>query len=110
MVNNAGEQAGSEPIPEIEIEDVFAFSGPAPGRINGQDFFAQISEGGTPWFIRTSILLSVASLVPLFQGVTVESKSDGSMTSDAELWNGRLAMLGLVALVFIEYVKRETLV
>ena len=34
----------------------------------GQDLFAQISEGGIPWFIGTSILLSVASLVPLFKG------------------------------------------
>ncbi|XP_030477313.1 early light-induced protein 1, chloroplastic-like isoform X1 [Syzygium oleosum] len=108
--------------------DVFAFSGAAPERINGrlamigfvatiavelskgQDLFAQISEGGIPWFIGTSILLSVASLVPLFQGVTAESKSDGLMTSDAELWNGRLAMLGLVALAFTEYVKGGTLV
>ncbi|XP_039163758.1 early light-induced protein 2, chloroplastic [Eucalyptus grandis] len=108
--------------------DVFAFSGPAPERINGrlamigfvaaiavelsngQDLFTQISEGGIPWFIGTSILLSVASLVPLFQGVTAESKSDGLMTSDAELWNGRLAMLGLVALAFTEYVKGGTLV
>ncbi|XP_039163757.1 early light-induced protein 1, chloroplastic [Eucalyptus grandis] len=108
--------------------DVFAFSGPAPERINGrlamigfvaaiavelskgQDLFAQISDGGIPWFLGTSVLLSVASLVPLFQGVTVESKSGGLMTSDAELWNGRLAMLGLVALAFTEYVKGGTLV
>ncbi|XP_030536930.1 early light-induced protein 1, chloroplastic-like isoform X2 [Rhodamnia argentea] len=108
--------------------DLFAFSGPAPERINGrlamigfvaaiavelskgEDLFAQISDGGIPWFIGTSILLSVASLVPLFQGVTVESKSNGLMTSDAELWNGRLAMLGLVALAFTEYVKGGTLV
>ncbi|KAI6683600.1 hypothetical protein NL676_029513 [Syzygium grande] len=108
--------------------DVFAFSGPAPERINGRlamigfvatiavelskgrDLFAQISEGGIPWFIGTSILLSVASLVPLFQGVTAESKSDGLMTSEAEMWNGRLAMLGLVALAFTEYVKGGTLV
>ncbi|KAE8717628.1 Early light-induced protein 1 [Hibiscus syriacus] len=54
--------------------------------------------------------VSLASLVPLFQGVSVESKSGDIMSSDAELWNGRLAMLGLVALAFTEYVKGGTLV
>ncbi|KAM5563304.1 early light-induced protein 1, chloroplastic [Rosa sericea] len=119
----------SPPPPSPKFSDVFAFSGPAPERINGrlamvgfvaalavelskgQDVFAQISNGpGVPLFIGTSILLSVASLVPLLKGVTVESKSDGIMTSDAELWNGRLAMLGLVALAFTEYVTGSALV
>ncbi|XP_050365551.1 early light-induced protein, chloroplastic-like [Argentina anserina] len=112
-----------------KLSDVFAFSGPAPERINGrlamvgfvvalavelskgQDVFAQISSGpGVPLFIGTSVLLSVASLVPLLKGVAVESKSDGIMNSDAELWNGRLAMLDLVALAFTEYVTGSTLV
>ncbi|VVA20988.1 PREDICTED: early [Prunus dulcis] len=111
-----------------KFSDLLAFSGPAPERINGrlamvgfvsalavelfkgQDVFAQISNGGFSLFVGTSILLSVASLIPLFKGVSVESKSDGIMTSDAELLNGRLAMLGLVALAFTEYVTGGTLV
>ena len=76
----------------------------------GQDVFAQISDGGIAWFVGTSVVLSLASLVPLLRGVSVESKSSGLMTSQAELWNGRLAMLGLVALAFTEYIKGGTLV
>ncbi|XP_004296581.1 PREDICTED: early light-induced protein 1, chloroplastic-like [Fragaria vesca subsp. vesca] len=116
------------PKVSTKFGDVFAFSGPAPERINGrlamvgfvsalavellkgQDVFSQISDGGVSVFLGTSILLSVASVIPLFQGVSVESKSKGLMTSDAELWNGRLAMLGLVALAFTEYVKGGTLI
>ncbi|KAE8022660.1 hypothetical protein FH972_008443 [Carpinus fangiana] len=111
-----------------KFSDVFTFSGPAPERINGrlamvgfvaamavelsrgQDVFAQISNGGIPWFLGTTVVLSLASLIPLFKGVSVESKSEGFMTSDAEMWNGRFAMLGLVALAFTEYMKGGTLV
>ena len=75
-----------------------AFGGPAPERINGrlamigfvtalavevgngQDLFAQISNGGIPWFLGTSAVLSLASLIPLSKGVSVESKSEGFMT------------------------------
>ncbi|XP_062169105.1 early light-induced protein, chloroplastic-like [Alnus glutinosa] len=117
-----------KPKVSTKFSDVLAFSGPAPERINGrlamvgfvaamavelsrgQDVFAQISNGGIPWFLGTTVVLSLASLIPLFKGVSVESKSEGFMTSDAELWNGRIAMLGLVALAFTEYVKGGTLV
>nr|AFK48277.1 unknown [Lotus japonicus] len=116
------------PKVSTKFSDVMAFGGPAPERINGrlamigfvaamavevargQGVFEQISDGGVPWFLGTSVVLTLASLVPLFQGVSVESKSKGVMTSDAELWNGRLAMLGLIALAFTEYVKGGTLV
>ena len=116
------------PKVSTKFGDVFAFSGPAPERINGrlamigfvaaiamelskgQDLFTQISDGGIPWFLGSTVVLSLASLIPLFRGVSVESKSEGLMTSDAELWNGRFAMLGLVALAFTEYVKGGALV
>ncbi|KAI3925908.1 hypothetical protein MKW98_028044 [Papaver atlanticum] len=111
-----------------KFTDLLAFSGPAPERINGRlamigfvaamgvelargtDVAAQLTDGGLPWFIGTSVVLSLASLIPLSKGISVESKSDGVMTSKAELWNGRFAMLGLVALVFTEFVKGGALV
>ncbi|XP_074270649.1 early light-induced protein 1, chloroplastic-like [Silene latifolia] len=119
-----------KPLPKVSTNfgDLFAFSGPAPERINGRlamigfvaaiavelskgtDIFAQISDGGAPWFLGTSILLSVASLVPLFKGERAESITKGIMNSNAELLNGRLAMLGLVALAITEYVKGGALV
>ncbi|XP_061985117.1 early light-induced protein 1, chloroplastic-like [Populus nigra] len=126
---NMSAEPSPPPKPKVstKFSDVLAFSGPAPERINGrlamigfvaamavelskgQDLFSQISNGGVSWFLGTSILLSVASLIPLFKGVSAESKSDGVMTSDAEMWNGRFAMLGLVALAFTEFVSGRTL-
>lgn len=133
--DNADPKEQSKPLsppprPRVstKFSDLLAFSGPAPERINGrlamigfvsavgvelangQDVFSQISNGGIPWFLFTSVVLSLASLIPMFQGVTAESKSEGLMTSDAELWNGRFAMLGLVALALTEFVKGGTLV
>ncbi|XP_059639975.1 early light-induced protein 1, chloroplastic [Cornus florida] len=121
--------AQSERKVSTNFSDVLAFSGPAPERINGrlamigfvaamavelssgQDLISQISNGGIPWFLGTSAVLSVASLIPLFKGVNIKSiANNGIMTSDAELWNGRFAMLGLVALAFTEYLKGGALV
>ncbi|CAK9171179.1 unnamed protein product [Ilex paraguariensis] len=128
LQRNANFRVRSMAEVSTKFSDVLAFSGPAPERINGrlamigfvaaigvelangQDVFTQLSDGGIPWFLGTSIVLSLASLIPLFKGVTVQSKSEGLMTSDAELWNGRFAMLGLVALVFTEYLKGGALV
>ncbi|KAK9059422.1 hypothetical protein SSX86_022042 [Deinandra increscens subsp. villosa] len=110
------QQTNSTKVVSTKFSDVLAFGGPAPERINGrlamigfvsamavelssgQDVLTQISNGGgVAVFVGTSVVLSLASLVPLFKGVRAESKSNGVMTSDAELWNGRLAMMGLVA-------------
>ncbi|KAL5713799.1 Early light-induced protein 1 [Ranunculus cassubicifolius] len=111
-----------------KLSDVMAFSGPAPERINGRlamigfvsaiaaelalgdDVAVQVANGGLNWFVGSVVVLSLASLAPLIKGVSVESKSKGFMTSDAEMWNGRFAMLGLVALVFTEFVKGGALV
>ncbi|KAH0457328.1 hypothetical protein IEQ34_012643 [Dendrobium chrysotoxum] len=108
--------------------DALSFSGPGPERINGrlamvgfvsaiavevmrgEDLAAQLANGGVLWFAGAAALLSVASLVPLFRGVDAPDRSDAPMTADAEIWNGRFAMLGLVALAVTEYVKGGPLV
>ena len=77
----------------------------------GTGLAAQLADGsGLQWFVATASVLTAASLVPLFKGVTAESRSGGVMTSDAEMWNGRFAMLGLVALAFTEFVTGSPLV
>ncbi|KAF8783680.1 hypothetical protein HU200_000394 [Digitaria exilis] len=109
--------------------DALAFSGPAPERINGRlamvgfvsalaveasrgdGLLAQAGNGaGLTWFAYTAVVLSAASLAPLLQGETVEARSGGLFTADAEIWNGRLAMLGLVALAATEYLTGTPLV
>ncbi|CAN6165311.1 unnamed protein product [Urochloa humidicola] len=103
--------------------DALAFSGPAPERINGRlamvgfvsalaveasrggGLLSQAGSGsGLAWFTATAAVLSVASLVPVLRGDSAEARSGGVMSADAELWNGRFAMLGLVALAFTEYI------
>jgi len=48
--------------------------------------------------------------VPLLRGKSPEEDTDGLMNSKAEIWNGRLALLGLIALAATEYFKGGALV
>ncbi|XP_051206812.1 high molecular mass early light-inducible protein HV58, chloroplastic-like [Lolium perenne] len=115
--------AAPKPKANTSVWDALAFSGPAPERINGRlamvGFVAALSVeaarggglldqagsgAGLSWFLTTAALFSVASMIPLLQGQTVESKSSGIWSADAELWNGRFAMLGLVALAATEFI------
>ncbi|XP_059065980.1 early light-induced protein 1, chloroplastic isoform X2 [Cryptomeria japonica] len=108
--------------------DLFAFSGPAPEIINGRaamlgfvsaiavevasgrDLLSQLNSGRLSWFALTAGLMTVGTLVPLFNGISRESTSQPIFSSTAEMWNGRFAMLGLLALAFTEYVKGGPLV
>nr|XP_045088203.1 high molecular mass early light-inducible protein HV58, chloroplastic-like [Aegilops tauschii subsp. strangulata] len=76
-----------------------------PHAARGGGLLDQAGSGaGLGWFLVTAGVFSVASLVPLLQGQSVESKSSGFWSADAELWNGRFAMLGLVALAATEFI------
>nr|ABR16462.1 unknown [Picea sitchensis] len=108
--------------------DVFAFSGPAPETINGRlamlgfvsavgvelasgkDLFSQLGSGGVPLFVGSAVLFTVASLIPMFKGVSKESKSEAIMSVEAEMLNGRFAMLGLIAMALTEYLKGGPLI
>uniref|UniRef100_A0ACD5WGW6 Uncharacterized protein n=1 Tax=Avena sativa TaxID=4498 RepID=A0ACD5WGW6_AVESA len=113
----------NKPKVSTSIWDALAFSGPAPERINGRlamvgfvtalaveagrgdGLLSQLGSGtGQAWFAYTVAVLSVASLVPLLQGESAEGRAGAVMNANAELWNGRFAMLGLVALAATEII------
>lgn len=108
--------------------EVLSFTGPAPERINGrlamigfvsaiaveltrgQDLYTQITNGGDMWFFWTSILFTAASLIPFSKGFGPGFVRDRFWNPDAEVWNGRAAMVGLIALGITEFLKRGPLV
>ena len=129
LVRAQANKGPEKPAASPGLWDALAFSGPAPERINGRlamvgfvsalaveaargdGLLAQAGNGaGLTWFAYTAVVLSAASLAPLLQGESAEDRSGGFMTADAELWNGRLAMLGLVALAATEYLTGAPLV
>ncbi|KAG8100507.1 hypothetical protein GUJ93_ZPchr0013g34958 [Zizania palustris] len=71
---------------------------------SGGGIISQAGSGsGMAWFAATAAVFSAASLVPLLSGESAEARSGAFMSANAELWNGRFAMLGLVALALTEY-------
>eukprot|EP01024_Parvocaulis_polyphysoides_P016897 TRINITY_DN17486_c0_g1_i4.p2 TRINITY_DN17486_c0_g1~~TRINITY_DN17486_c0_g1_i4.p2 ORF type:complete len:120 (+),score=24.61 TRINITY_DN17486_c0_g1_i4:2-361(+) len=105
---------------QMSVFDAMAFSGPAPEKINGRlamlgivsalaaeassgsSIFTQIASAPIP-IVVTSIAFIVASLIPIVKGT--EEESVGPFSPQAELLNGRLAMIGMAALLIIETSK-----
>ncbi|GAX86608.1 hypothetical protein CEUSTIGMA_g14016.t1 [Chlamydomonas eustigma] len=114
-----------KPVTPPSLQSAMAFSGPAPETINGRlamlGFIAAVGaelSSGSPLLsqldssvgpvLLTLGVFSVASLVPILNGANLK-EAFGPFKPEAELLNGRLAMLGLVALVATEGVKGSAL-
>ncbi|VAI17867.1 unnamed protein product [Triticum turgidum subsp. durum] len=88
----------NKPKASTSIWDALAFSGPAPERINGR--LAMVG------FV-TALAVEAGrgdGLLSLLQGESAEGRAGTIMNANAELWNGRFAMLGLVALAATEII------
>jgi hypothetical protein len=66
--------------------------------ITGKNTLDQYSAAPLP-VILTFILFIAASLIPITKGVTPEKVQQGIWTTKAEIYNGRLAMLGFISLI-----------
>jgi len=97
------------------------FDGPAPETINsrlamlgitwafvaeiltGQSVVEQVTEGrGLVWFLFVVPVFIAASLIPMYNKESPDSRRNGPFNAKAERWNGRAAMVGLIALLITE--------
>lgn len=74
----------------------------AAERVAGINVFEQVNIAPVPIAL-TFLTFTIASLVPMYRGV--KRSGNGFWTPDAELWNGRAAMIGMVAVVINTYVR-----
>jgi hypothetical protein len=97
--------------------DAMKFNGPGPERINGRlamamfalaaqneattgvTFYQQLTHPD-PKLAVLALVLTYATMVPVLKGVKDEDFF--MFTVKAEKWNGRLAMLGWVGLMYVE--------
>lgn len=101
--------------------EAMSFAGPGPEIINGRlamlGFVTAVAaelNTGRPllqqWqqsigpVIAVSALFAVASLVPMWRGANLKEQN-GFFTKKAELWNGRVAMIGFAGLILTEFIK-----
>ncbi|XP_055826689.1 early light-induced protein, chloroplastic-like [Solanum dulcamara] len=67
--------------PNTKFGDVFAFSDPAPECINDRlamiGSVVQLSSGGYTWFWRSSVVLTLASIIPFFKGLVLRKSVMG---------------------------------
>lgn len=110
--------------PALGFADLMAFSGPAPEIINSRlsmiavvaALGAELSSGQSvlrQWaceptaIILTVVTFTVASLIPMFNNTKREAF--GPFTPEAEITNGRAAMLGFASLLVFEAFKGSAL-
>ncbi|KAG0629698.1 hypothetical protein M758_1G123300 [Ceratodon purpureus] len=102
-------------------ESLMKFDGPAPETINsrlamlgitwafvaeiltGQSVWEQVTEGrGLIWFLFVAPIIIAATLIPMYNRESPDSRENGPFNAQNERWNGRAAMIGLVALLVTE--------
>nr|AAK59376.1 early light-inducible protein ELIPA [Syntrichia ruralis] len=102
-------------------DSLMKFDGPAPETINsrlamlgitwafvaeiitGQSVWEQVTEGrGLIWFLFVAPIIIGATLIPMFNRESPDSRANGPFNAQNERWNGRAAMIGLVALLVTE--------
>lgn len=104
---------------------IMAFDGPGPETINGrlamlgcawgliselttgQRIVDQVNYAGSPglfWLVTSANVLILASLIPIFNGESTDSRKNGPFTAKAERWNGRLAMIGFAGILIWEFI------